>query len=125
MKCSPSDLKFFFLDFRYLRFASRNTINQFLDFQIQEGSELSYLLERYNEIRYQNFDFYYYCLKGLSVLDADVIEDLSSCYGWQGVVIASWFSILKPSEDFYEPLTKSKLLTSKKSVDCRFSLNSD
>lgn len=111
MKCSPSDLRFLFVAFPFLKVAHRNTTKQLLDFQIQEGSELCYLLKKYPEVLYERLDFFYICLKALSILDVDVIDDLSSCYGWQGVVIASWFSALNPAKDFYEPLKKSRLLT--------------
>ena len=113
MKCSPNDLQFLFREFPYLKVARVDTVKRFLDFQIQLGLDLLFLLKEYPDHRYEQLEFYNICLKGLSILDEDIIADLTSKYSWQGIVVASWFSILNPSNIFYEYLKNVRQVTPK------------
>lgn len=106
MKCSPLDLIFLFRHLPYLMIMKQKAAERFLDMQIQEGIELQYMLEAYPQVHYAPLEFYYICLKGVSILDEDVISDLTQHYSWRGILIAGWLSILYPSEAFYPILHK-------------------
>lgn len=106
MKCSPIDLIFLFRHFPYLSILNQKSVGPFLDIHIQEGIELQYMLEAYPQVHYAPLEFYYICLKGVSILDEDVISDLTQYYSWRGILIAGWLSILYPSEAFYPILHK-------------------
>jgi hypothetical protein len=90
--------------FPYMRITKETSAKRFIDELVEDGEELQHILKQYPHVLYEPLEKHYDLLRLLAVLSEELIFDLCGYYGWKGIAMASFLTILKPQKEFKKHL---------------------
>jgi len=100
----PADVAHFVATSPYQRLMKPVSAIAYLKRQLEAGEECADALRAYPALQIEPLEFFYTCLRNLSVLDDGMFESLLGEMSWRGVVWGAWLAMLEPRQEFRGPL---------------------
>lgn len=84
--------------------ARENNALRFLQNVHRDAQELESVLSRFPGVRYEPLEMHYAISKAIAAVDEKLISDLTSNFGWRGVVYAAFLTAFRPAVQFADYL---------------------